>query len=449
MNSCCRCILTSAFLMSVWTVSTFAQNPIITNQFTADPAARVFGDTVYLFASHDILATEGQGRPGWFCMEDYHVFSSANLVDWTDHGVILSQLTIPWANPKAYSLWAPDAIERNGNYYFCFPAPAKDTSYGWGFCVGFAVAAKPYGPFVPQPAPIKGVHGIDPNLLIDRDGQAYLYWAAKNFYVAKLKANMVELDGEPQAIQGLPEKGLKEGPFVFEREGKYYLTYPHVQDSTERLEYAISDNPRGPFNVAGVLMDASPTGCWTNQNSIIRFKGQWYLFYHHNDLSPQFDKNRSVRVDSLFFNDDGTIRKVVPTLRGVGLTEAGKNIQLDRYSAKSAQGASIAFLDTLKRFEGWKAILDTAGAWMQYNSVDFGRGKLKQVLVRASSQAGGAIELRLDKPDGPVLAQMKIPQGTQWADARTRIARKASGIHNLIVKLKGTHAVEIDWIRCE
>ena len=122
---------------------------------------------------------------------------------------------------------------------------------------------------------------------------------------------MVELAGEPKAIEGLPDKGLKEGPYMFERNGKYYLTYPHVQNKTEQLEYAMGDSPMGPFKVTGVIMDESPE-CWTNHQSIIEFRGQWYLFYHHNDLSPQFDKNRSVRVDSLFFNDDGTIRKVIP-----------------------------------------------------------------------------------------------------------------------------------------
>ena len=118
--------------------SALAQNPIIRDQFTADPSARVFGDSVYLYPSHDILATEGKGRVGWFCMEDYHVFSSANLTDWIDHGVIVSQDKVNWANPKAYSMWAPDCIYRNGKYYFYFPAPAKDTVYGRGFSIGVA-----------------------------------------------------------------------------------------------------------------------------------------------------------------------------------------------------------------------------------------------------------------------------------------------------------------------
>src|SRR5665647_219344 len=143
-----------------------AQNPFITNQFSADPSARVFGNKVYVYPSHDILATKGHGRVGWFCMEDYHVFSSPNLTDWKDHGVIVSQDKVPWGNPTGYSMWAPDCIFRNGKYYFYFPDAVKDTSYGKGFAVGVAVADEPFGPFKVQPNPIRNVHGIDPNVCL-------------------------------------------------------------------------------------------------------------------------------------------------------------------------------------------------------------------------------------------------------------------------------------------
>ncbi len=446
MRSFNSCLFIVVLLIIALIRNSFAQNPIITNQFTADPSARVFEGKVYLYPSHDIPPNKNRGRMGWFCMEDYHVFSSTNLTDWVDHGVILSQDKIPWANPKAYALWAPDCIDRNGKYYFYFPAPAKDTTYGRGFSIGVAVSDKPYGPYTPQPEPIKGARGIDPNLFVDKDGQAYLYWAARNFYVAKLKENMLELATEPKIIEGLPAKGLKEGPYMFERHGIYYMTYPHVQDTTERLEYATGDHPTGPFKMRGVIMDITP-GCWTNQQSIIEFKNQWYLFYHNSDLSPHFDKNRSVCVDSLFFNEDGTIRKVVPTLRGVGLTDASQRIQIDRYSLKSDHGASIDYLDTLKRFEGWKTILDTASAWIQYNGVDFGTGKLTSVEVRAASNTGGTMQVRLDRVDGPILARIEIPRSTEWSSIHSSVRDFPPGVHNLIVLLEANDNVEIDWIR--
>jgi hypothetical protein len=426
-----------------------AQNPIIRNQFSADPSARVFGDSVYVYPSHDILAGEGRGRVGWFCMEDYHVFSSSNLTDWTDHGVIVRQDKIPWVNSKAYSMWAPDCISRDGKYFFYFPAPANDTSHGRGFSIGVAISDKPSGPFTPQPEPIQKARGIDPNPFIDKDGQAYLYWAARNFYVAKLKENMTELSSEPHAIQGLPEKGLKEGPYMFERNGIYYLTYPHVENTTERLEYAMGDNPMGPFTVTGVLMDESPTGCWTNHQSIIQFKGQWYLFYHQNDYSPRFDKNRSVRIDSLFFNKDGTIKKVIPTVRGVSLTDASQKIQIDRYSLLSDRGASIDFLDTLRRFDGWKAVLDTSTAWIQYNGVDFGSKRFTTVSVQAVSKTGGVVKIHLNEPEGPVIARVKIPQGSDWKILKAPLSGVRPGVQNLVISLMGNKPVDVDWIRFE
>jgi len=424
----------------------YAQNPLIQNQFTADPSARVFGDRVYVFPSHDILANPGKGRVGWFCMEDYHVFSSANLTDWTDHGMIVTQNKVPWVRPDSYSMWAPDCIYRNGKYYFLFPTSPKDTvTYGRGFTIGVAVSDKPEGPYMPEPTPIKDVHGIDPNVFIDNDGQAYLYWSQGNIYAAKLKENMLELASEVVTLKDLPTKGLKEGTFVFERNGIYYLTFPHVENKIERLEYAISDNPLGPFKMTGVIMDESPSGCWTNHHSLIQFKNQWYLFYHDRDYSPNFDKARSIRADSLSFNTDGTIKKVVPTLRGVGLTHASKKIQIDRFSAKS-DNTSIDFLDTTNRFLGWKTILDKPNAWIQYNSVEFKKDAAKSLHVKASSATGGTFVIRANDVTGPIIAEVKVPKSSTLGIVKKSISVVPPGIRNQVVQLKGEGRVEIDWI---
>ena len=128
-----------------------AQNPVIRHLFSADPTARVFNDKVYLYPSHDIVPPQGQ-RKDWFCMEDYHVFSSENLTDWTDHGVIVTQNKVPWVRPDSYSMWAPDCVERNGKYYFYFPSTPSGAMRGFG--VGVAIADSPVGPFIPEPEPI-------------------------------------------------------------------------------------------------------------------------------------------------------------------------------------------------------------------------------------------------------------------------------------------------------
>jgi hypothetical protein len=442
-QSICLCgLLTALFAMNA-----FAQNPIVRNQYSADPSARVFGDRVYVFPSHDILATEGKGRVGWFCMEDYHIFSSANLTDWTDHGMIITQNKVPWVRPDSYSMWAPDCIYRNGKYYFYFPTSPKDTAFGRGFTIGVAVADKPEGPYVPQATPIKGVRGIDPNVFIDKDGQAYIYWSQGNIFAAKLKENMLELASEVVTLKDLPTQGLKEGPYLFERNGTYYLTFPHVADKIERLEYATSNSPLGPFKMTGVIMDESPTGCWTVHHSIIQFKNQWYLFYHDRDYSPNFDKARSVRADSLSFNADGTIKKVIPTLRGIGITNAKAQIQMDRFSAKS-DDASIDFLDTTNRFLGWKTIFTKPNSWIQYNTVEFAKGT-KSISVKAISETGATLVVKANNTSGPVIAEIKIPKGSSWTTVKKSIAAVQPGIKHLVLQLKDAGNAEVDWISFE
>jgi hypothetical protein len=418
--------------------TSFGQNPIIRDQFSADPTARVFNGKIYLYPSHDIVAPPDKNlRKDWFCMEDYHVFSSENLTDWTDHGVIATQTKVPWLTKINYDMWAPDCVFKNGKYYFYFPVGGK---------IGVATADKPEGPYTILDQPVKGVGGIDPCVLFDKEGKAYLFTSAGRIRVAPLKENMIDIEAQPQVIDNLPTKGLIEGPFAMQLNGKYYLTYPHVENTIERLEYAMSDSPMGPYKPVGVIMDESKSGCWTNHHSIVQFKGQWYLFYHDRDYSPKFDKNRSVRVDSLTFNADGTIKKVIPTLRGVGLSAANKEIQIDRYTSLSNTGVSIALNDTVNTFAGWKTLFNAPNSWTRYNKVDFGKEKAKAVEVKASSANGGTIQVRVDKVDGPVVAEITIPKGSAMKSVEAKVTKPEKGVHDLFVVLKDA-PVEVDWIK--
>lgn len=431
-----------SFLISCFCFSLAAQNPIIRDQFTADPTARVFEGKIYMYPSHDIPSPIERLKE-WFCMADYHVFSSENLTDWQDHGVIVSQENVPWVAPDSYSMWAPDCVYKDGKYYFYFPStPAGENQRGFG--IGVATSDKPYGPFKPEANPIKGVGGIDPCVLIDHDGQAYLYWSGRGMSVAKLKDNMMELASEPMQIEGLPE-GFKEGPFVFERKGIYYYTFPWVRDSTETLAYATSDKPMGPFTFQGLIMDESPTACWTNHHSIVEYKNQWYLFYHHNDYSPSFDKNRSARIDSLFFNPDGTIQKVTPTFRGVGVTAAASVIHPDRYSEISNAGASIDFVNQQNVFEGWKVQL-RKGAWVRYNSVDFGTGNQKKLTVRVSSSSKSKVRIQSVYPSKKILAEFNVPAKSSWQEISIPIKNALKGVQDLQISLVDGDMAKIDWI---
>ena len=431
-------------MMGIAAAAAMAQNPIIRDQYSADPTARVFNGKMYVYPSHDIVSPV-EPEKKWFSMEDYHVFSSENLTDWTDHGVIVTQNKVPWVRRDSYAMWAPDCVEKDGQYYFYFPAAPRDTTHR-GFAIGVAVADRPEGPFMPMWRPIEGINGIDPCVLVDpKDGKSYIYWAGMGMWMARLKDNMMELDSKPEPVKNLPD-GFKEGPFVFERKGKYYYTFPWVRDSTETLAYAMGDSPMGPFEFKGVIMEESPTACWTNHHSIVEYKGQWYLFYHHNDYSPDFDKLRSVRVDRLYFNADGTIRQVKPTLRGVGISSARSRLQIDRYSSISG-GASIAFVDEGNRFEGWKTLLPKRGARVEYDQVDFGSEAVVEVVLRVKAAAASRLSIVAQNDDvETVMTSVDVKKSIGWQEVRARVRKAPLGVADVRVELLKGSGVEIDWI---
>ena len=434
-------------------VAATAQNPIIHDQYTADPTARVFNNKVYLFPSHDIPAPAGQ-RQDWFCMEDYHVFSSENLTDWTDHGVILSQKNVPWGKPDGYSMWAPDCVYKNGKYCFYYPNAPRE---GRGFAIGVAIANRPEGPYMPEKESIKGVGGIDPCVLIDDDGDAYLYWSGMGIRGGRLKENMTELANGSQVMEGLPE-GFKEGPFVFKRDGRYYLTFPWVRKDkgTETLAYAMSDSPLGPWQFKGIIMTEHDNSCWTNHHSLVEYKGQWYLFYHRNHYSPNMDKRRSACIEKVTFNADGTIQEVKQTLRGVGITAATSKIEIDRFSSIS-DGTTVAFNDTTATFNGWHAILPKKGSWVRYNDVDFSSITDGYVVVKAKANANTSFTIRDKSEKGKVIAKFDITvEGEtgpfrrsmkgQWLTLTVPVEFVPKGITNLCVVCEGPE-VGIDWLQ--
>jgi len=205
----------------------------------------------------------------------------------------------------------------------------------------------------------------------------------------------------------------------------------------------------GPFTIKGVIMDQTANKCWTNHHSLVEYQGQWILFYHDKDLSPTFDKDRSIRADYLTFADDGTINKVIPTFRGVGTASAKNKVQVDRYSELSKEGAAVAFIDDKETFKGWKTTFSDKSGWVRYNRVDFGTVGLKSVKVQSMSPTGGTIEIRLDKADGPVLAKVDIAKGDSWKEATAKLNSAATGTHDVIVSMPEKNEVAVDWVSFE
>ena len=275
-----------------------AQRPILPD-FQADPSARVFNGRLYIYPSHDIA-----GSTGWD-MVDWHVFSTDDMVAWRDHGVVFSLKDITWAKRRA---WAPDCVERNGKYYFYFPADGQ---------IGVAVSDAPTGPFrdaLGRPLINRGENGIfciDPCPFVDDNGQAYLYFGNMNdrVGVVRLRPDMVTRDG-PILLIDLPH--YHEGIWVHKRDGYYYFSYPsHLGRKIANLmEYSMARSPLGPCEYKGVILDNDSRNV---HGSIAAFKGRWYLFYHVQGPSPY---ERRVCVERLHYNADGTIEPMRMTRDG-------------------------------------------------------------------------------------------------------------------------------------
>lgn len=282
-------------------------NPIITKIYTADPSAHVWKDgRLYVYASHDIAPPKGCDL-----MDQYHVYSTADMVNWTDHGEILRASQVSWGRPEGGFMWAPDCAFRNGTYYYYFPHPTgSGDSWNSTWKIGVATSKKPASDFTVQ-GYISGLESlIDPCVFIDDDSTAYFYQGGGGRCLGgKLKENMTEIDGKMQQMVGLTD--FHEGTWVHKRNGVYYLSYPDNTDpGGNQMRYATSTSPLGPWTSKGVYMEQ--TGCGTNHGSIVEFKGEWYAFYHNSILSGN-DCLRSVCVDKLYYNADGTIQMVKQT----------------------------------------------------------------------------------------------------------------------------------------
>ena len=310
-------LLTAAVL----TGAELTGNPIITDAYSADPSAHVFHDTLWVYPSHD------RDDALTFSMQDYHVYSTTDLQQWTDHGVIFNPLTsTTWAHEAA---WAPDCICRNGKYYLYYPTDRRH--------IGVAVSDRPDGPFVdPLGHPLLSIDSpgvicdrdfIDPCVFIDDDGQAYLYVGQNTVCCIRLNDDMISYDGEVHIIEGATD--FFEAAWVHKRDGLYYLSYSDgpFHGHEPQIAYCTSRSPLGPFTYQGVIL--GPVSSGTNHHSIVSYRGQDYLFYHTADLSRSLHEGwhcgvrRSVCCDSLFYADDGSILPVRPTVNPDKLTLAG------------------------------------------------------------------------------------------------------------------------------
>ena len=289
-------------------------NPIIKNKFTADPAALVYKNKMYIYAGHDEAPTREQR----YVMNDWLVFSSSDMKTWSEHPVPLKVTDFVWAKGDA---WASQVVERNGKFYW-YAAVEHGTIKGKA--IGVAVADNPLGPFKDAKGTAiitndmtKGAtiswDDIDPTVFVDDDGQAYLFWGNTACYYAKLKPNMIEIDGEIKQVQ-MPTK-FTEAPWVHKRKGIYYLSYSI--DFPEKTVYATSKSINGPWKFESLICENAGNSN-TNHHAIVDFKGKSYFVYHNGALSPDAASfHRSVCVDELKYDKNGKIQKIVMTSAGL------------------------------------------------------------------------------------------------------------------------------------
>ncbi len=435
---------------TIFTGALYADNPLITTMYTADPTARVVGDKLFVFPSSDVEKVEGKGNNG-FMMPYYQVFSTENLLDWTDYGKQIDQNDVPWGEKDSYAMWAPDCIEKDGKFYYYFPAqPRGDKKM---HLIGVGVAKKPEGPYKLEKKPMKGVVGIDPNVFVDDDGQAYIYWGSgESILACKLKNNMRELDGTPIKLKGLPSM-YKEAAFMFKREGKYYMTYSHLTPfKTCELSYSVGDSPLGDFEYKGAFMERWPW-CWTNHHSFVEYKGEWILFYHHNEISNN-PRMRSIRADYVNFDKEGNIEKITPTFRGIGVCDAGREIQVDRYSEIAPEMTKVVRIDQNLPAR-WMVAQCADKGWISYNNVDFAKGNYTKVIVRCASSKEGEkkIEIRKNGYWGDVIAVVDVPNtggDKAFQDVEVDLKHCPKGIQNLYLMFNSKDektTFSVDWIK--
>lgn len=313
----CAALLSSSGILAETQDTTFVANgnPLIKHKFTADPAGLVYNGKVYLYAGHDQCPAPKER----YEMNEWLVFSSSDMKTWTEHPIPLKPSDFSWAKGDA---WASQVIERDGKFYW-YVAVSHGTIHGKA--IGVAVSDSPTGPFRDARGSALITNDmtteytkiswddIDPTVIIDDDGQAYLFWGNTQCYYAKLKKNMVELDGPIMPVKNLPR--FTEAPWIHKYKGWYYLSY--ASEFPEKICYAMSRNINGPWEYKGILNEIAGNSN-TNHQSIIEFKNNWYFIYHNGGINTQGSSfRRSVCIDRLFYNNDGTIKRIKMTTEGV------------------------------------------------------------------------------------------------------------------------------------
>ena len=443
----------AAALSLVAVVCASAQNPVISAVYTPDPAPYVHGDTLYLFVDHD------EDDATYFKMKDWLVFSTEDMVNWTYLGAQVSTATFEWA-AQGDRAWASQAVERNGKWYWylcCNTSDHKDA-------LAVAVADSPTGPWkdaIGGPLAV-GFGFIDPTVLIDDDGQAYLFWGNKGLWYGKLSDDMCSfVDGysevpgyrDPASFGELQlkmnwQKGkdewmtqYEEGPWVSKRNGTYYIVYP-AGGVPEYMAYSTAPGIDGPWTFRGRIMDEA-VNSFTIHGGNVNFKGKDYMFYHNGILPNGGGFHRSTAVEEFKFNEDGSIPFIPFTIEGVEPVGT-----INPYSTVQAETMSSSWGVKLDRLAGERHYVTSIhnGDWIKLREVDFGEKEAKLVsLEMLNFKSEGVVEFYLDEMSGEPIASVKIDNSNMMVKAPVRSG--VTGKHELYLLFRGGDGelFDLDW----
>ncbi len=434
-----------------------SQNPFVQTWYTSDPAPMVHDGTMYVYTGHD------EDGADFFWMQDWRVYSTQDMVNWQDHGSPLALESFSWADDRA---WASQCIERDGRFYWYICAHSRLSN---GMAIGVAVSDTPTGPFrdaIGKPLFENGSWDhIDPTVMIDDDGQAWLMWGNPQVYYLKLNRDMISYSGELGRLDmtehafGGPmmsqrEKGKQykdcytEGPWLTKRNGTYQLLYA-AGGVPEHISYSTAPSPTGPWTYAGEIMPLSATNSFTNHCGVADYKGHSYFFYHTGKLPGGGGFGRSVAVEEFKYNADGSFPTILPTDEGV------KPIATFNPYRK-VEAETMAFSKGVKTEQNDQVgVYVTSihnGDYIKLQNVAFDKKMPRTFTARvASGLHGGRIEIRIDSLAGQLLGTLEVPATggwEQWQTLNTDLTTIARGTHDLYFVFtgrKGPKLFNFDW----
>jgi arabinoxylan arabinofuranohydrolase len=419
-----------------------AQNPIVKNKGLCDPQVRVYGDKVYLYATHD-------ASPGTkdFIMHDWWIWSTNDLVNWKYESTLRPEDT--YYRKPSNTCWATDAMTRNGKYYMYFSMGVTD--------VGVVVSDSPTGPWKDPlgkpllPANLTPVEERDPGIIMDDDGNAYIVFGVWDFYIARLNEDMISLAETPRKIildhkMGPYGEGKTDDkPFLHKRDGKYYLSWG--------CYYAMSDNVYGPYNYKGsviikerVAPEFQKALTFDRHGSFFELYNQWYYICNDQSLPGSGEYFRNSVLSYIHYKDNGEIEPVYLNSLGVARYDASiVPIEAENY---------FKAFDTKKNEcpEGGYEIRGIhKGSYLVYPKVmNLKQNSSLSFRVSSDNPSGGTIEIRENGIEGKLLGTCQIPNTSGWTVYRTITCKlKNESVQKdifLVFKGNGNELLRLNWL---